>query len=511
MSTKNSLINLPSEIKFTILSYFPICFILEILEISKNNKLNNNKQNNSLHCLLLKNKNYLYLQIHLMIYNLKTFLINDILILIENKYEKLILNKYLKYQQVDNYFELKVLSRIVMKLNYLLFLFKSDNDQCNNFNNLQNLLKKIENNFIEICWIFNKNEMFTKNNNTLQNALQNTEQNTLQNSDNNIYNRVKELIAKNDLILKNTNSIFRVHGLLYLNKNNEISFDILNIINLQQQNNLKKVINYDQMYFIINNNIQEIIFQNIIKGNLNTYLQFKCYNNLKNENLLRSFYGNIGIYFYSWFKKVNLKFYPLNKDEFIIKIYPSLFRLIGGIINVETILFFVIEFFILNSGYLFTFKLTRNFIKETEFTLFKIIYFMLDYLFSILFLYRLYNFDISFNFITNNALILKFLISYYLFGYKIAFGFPILELANNSVFCFVLKYYFKSLFSFNKSAFLLNWKERNFHLLFKRKLEVQKGNEFYKIKRKNKKWRWLGKLVVVAGGLIGYYFCKNNL
>ncbi|KAL9654941.1 hypothetical protein ABK040_008731 [Willaertia magna] len=259
-----------------------------------------------------------------------------------------------------------------MKINYLIFLFKDNNDQIYNFNNIQNLFNKIENNFIEICWIFNKNEIFTTNSDTLQNTLQNSDYHLL------IYNQIKELITKNDLILNNTNlnSIFRIHGLLYLNKNNELSFDILNIINLQQDVNFKKIINSNQMS-IVNKNINEIIFQNIIKGNLNIYLQYKHYNSYKNDNLISAYnnyslYRSINLNFGRWFNKVNLKFNPLKKDEFIIKCYPSFFRLIDKIFYLENILFILFEFIIYYFGYLFTFKLTKDLMNEIEFTIFKI-------------------------------------------------------------------------------------------------------------------------------------------
>ncbi|KAL9642536.1 hypothetical protein ABK040_011103 [Willaertia magna] len=483
-NTNGTIQQLPHEIKNLILSFLPICYILEILELSKNDLLNNNY----FPLFSMKNINYFFqLQINLMIQSLKT--INDISIFFENENEKIIFNKFLNKKMV-NFFELKILSRIVMKLNYLLFLKE---DSCGYNNNLNKVLKNIENNFIEICWIFNKDEIFTKNN-------------TLQNSSNHliVYNKIKNLITTNNLINNNNNlnSIFRIHGLLYLN-NNELSFDVLNIVNLHQNENIeKKIIQVDQMK-IINYKIKEILFQNIIKGNLNIFLQFKCDNKFFNQSLI-TVYNNYSIVnnfktnftknnylintIKNWCSKINFKFYPLNKDEYKIKLYTSLFGTLLYMFNLDNIIFILLELIVFYFEYLFTFKATRNFIKNIEFHPKS---FIIYNLFSIFIFYHLYKSNITINIFLITGII--FLIGLFSFTFNSFYYLPILEIANNILVSIVFYKFIKNF----KASLFSNWNEGYFHLLFKRKLEFQMGNKIFKRKKKQRRWL-LGKLVIVV-------------
>ncbi|KAL9645750.1 hypothetical protein ABK040_003482 [Willaertia magna] len=491
--------SLPVEIKYLILSFLPIHFIIEILT----NKMDWNEINN-----YLLNKNNFSKILSEIDHSLMKLKLDLNALNLKKEEEELI--KYLNKNNltINNIKELKIISRYILKFNFLLFL--------NNESSLKNILNKFNCNSLEICWIFNKKEILNEKYISEQYC--------------NFYCKLVDSIVKE---IDNLQDIFRIHALLYLKENDEIKIDILQIINIKEKINYKKqTINFKQLFLFVNKNkyFNEIIFQTITKGNTNILLKYKSQpsNILSSINLCKTFTSTkipfTNYYFdWTWIKKLKLIFNPYNKDYYL-KCNRSLFNLIKFFLNYTKMAIILLELILVYFGYVFTFKITRGLIFNENIknsvkilTLLNdsiltssVIYIILKDIentktyFTKLGIIMFYRFITSLVFIKND---------YNDACFHIEYG----EWCNN----FLVLYILHDLL-FNKTVGAVKyWKEGLFKLFRVRKLEFCSNNDFKakiivdnKKRKSGKIWKWLvvGGLstIVVVASSVGLSFWLND-
>ncbi|KAL9658380.1 hypothetical protein ABK040_015700 [Willaertia magna] len=505
-------LDLPPEIIDIIFSFLPIHFFIEL-----HLNCNNRKE-------LLNGNNYFLTIMKEMMEEITKIKSNRRLSVITT--DDNLLQKYVDKEGLFNikYYELKMISRYIVKNNFILFL-KNDLPI---IYILQNFFNKLLINNLEICWIFNKNEIINFQNLKLQIEQQHCS----------FYILILQLLSENNEIINtlqqnnNYNETIRIHGLIYIKNNNNIAFDVLNIFNIKKENYLIKKVNTDQFYLLfVENNIKqynkhEIIYQTLKKGNSN--LSFELENNKKVnyyllDSLQRVMRPNISskILQYDWIKQFKFIFNTNNKDYYL-KCNRSIRKLFLLFIPFEAILFFIFEMMVYEFGYLFTFKSTRELFFSLKDNFHKNLFtFGIDIFFCLqsLFFFSGYsNLDI-----VMSTFLVKLIFNCFLFitgTRELCYYFQILEWINY----FVILFFFLLSFFEMKRHWPIYYSEGLLKLFWKNKLEFYSSIEFKQfvsnvVKKKQqqqRKKKSLKKWLFIGGGLLTatiagcYYFMTSN-
>ncbi|KAL9658051.1 hypothetical protein ABK040_012289 [Willaertia magna] len=271
----------------------------------------------------------------------------------------------------------------------------------------------------------------------------------------------------------------------------------------------------------------EIIFQNIIKGNRELLLKYESQpSNLKlsinyclqytSKYLPFNYYGNR-----TWVKNIKLYFNPSSRD-YHLKCYRSIFKLFSLFLDYEITAIIIIEIILAYYGYIFTFKTTRALIF-TENSIFLKLFILLFDFFIVSQIVLLFKKDIignlDFYLKAGGFILLKSLISFGFsyFGYKEDFIYlQYVEWGNNLLVAFII---------YNLALTVKDiWKgylREGFDLFFVSKVEFLSRKEFKtdinlaksKTKKsKSRKWMWptiIGGLTSIAVAGVSYYVYNN--
>ncbi|KAL9647851.1 hypothetical protein ABK040_008125 [Willaertia magna] len=484
---KDLVVILPIEIKYLIISYFPIQFLIGLIPIKDETKLEeikyllnekslqnfiNNFIKNSLNLI---NKTLIFHDLDLHILKLNKLEQNLFLNLENNNFKEFNLAEFKK---------LKIISKVLLKINYLFFTETTDYYFCKK---LQIILDKLNCKELEICWIFNKQELLKNNFYKYHNYF---------------YSYLCNLIIQNDKfrneILQNINcDNFRIHGMLFIKQEN-LNFDILQIATIDDnilpkrlqkidndllqntlQNTTLQQINFTELKLLKyfknikkqNNRItNEILFQHFTKG-INKNILFEYNFNPKKDNLFKTIklcqsyslqlpfnYSPI----WSWISNIKLIINPFT-NNYYLKCYRSLLQLLYLLFGFEFLFVLFISF-------------TIYFDKLSFFNFTKQLIFGQELSFGLLY-------DCFFEWYVNVHVIFVFC-------------------------CFVIKVY---------DNWPVYWRDGLFKLFFVKKLTFCNCEEFKvnmkraittTYKKKSKKWNVIG----VIGGIIsaitvGLYYC----
>ncbi|KAL9658053.1 hypothetical protein ABK040_012291 [Willaertia magna] len=501
---ENDLVNLPIEMKYLILSFLPIHYLIE--------SFNDESESNEYISYIVNDCKKYFIK--------SATEINNFIVQYEMNYNSLNWKKeeyeYLRNliinNNLNNFKEMKLLSRFILKNNFILFL-DHKRDQ------LINILTLLNINSLEICWIFTKEEIL----NYKLSKIGFYEKHC------NLYLILLNTIVKDKKFIDEmTNDIFRLHALLYIVKN-QVKINILKVINIDKPNENIKIINLDQMKLFKNKNYysNEIIFQNIIKGNRELLLKYESQpSNLKlsinyclqytSKYLPFNYYGNR-----TWVKNIKLYFNPSSRD-YHLKCKRSIFKLFSLFLDYEITAIILIEIILACYGYIFTFKTTRALIF-TENSIFLKLFILLFDFFIVSQIVLLFKKDIignlDFYLKAGGFVLLKSLISFGFsyFGYKEDFIYlQYVEWGNNLLVAFII---------YNLAITVKDiWKgylKEGFDLFFVSKVEFLSRKEFKtdinlaksKTKKsKSRKWMWptiVGGLTSIAVAGVSYYVYNN--